>query len=137
MKRVLIVYSTQKNLKELAEGLKEGFEQKGAKVDLEEAGRRERPLSLSKYDLTLFGSPVIGFFGGQVDNSIREFLKNCKGTAGQKTIAFVNSSLLGTSKSLKKLMKQLENKGCLVKDFRSFKNSEVAKNYTTKISHEK
>ena len=137
MKRVLIVYSKKKNLKELAQGLKEGLEKNGAQVDIEEAGRRERPLSLSKYDLALFGSPVLGFLGGKIDNGIGEFLKDCKATTGQKATAFVNSSLLGSSKSLKKLMKQLEVRGCMVHDFRSFKNAAAAKKYASKINLEK
>ena len=136
MKRILIVYSTKKNLKKLAQGLKEGFEKNGAQVDLEEAGRRGRPLNLSKYSLVLFGSPVLGFFGGKIDNGIGEFLKDCKGTTGQRATAFVNSSLLGSSKSLKKVMKELELKGCMVHDFRSFKSSEVAKKYAQKINLE-
>ncbi|MBM7557046.1 flavodoxin family protein [Halanaerobacter jeridensis] len=136
MKRVLIVYSTKKDLKELAQGLEEGFEKNGARVDLEKAGRRERPLNLSKYNLVLFGSPVLGFFGGKIDNAIGEFLKDCKGTTGQKAMAFVNSSLIGSSKSLKKVMKELEVKGCMVYDFRSFKNAAAAKKYAQKINLE-
>lgn len=136
MKKVLIVYAPKKDLEDIAQGLKKGFESVGAQVDIEEAGRRERPLSLSKYDLALFGSPVLGFLGGKIDNSIGEFLKDCKGTTGQKATAFVNSSLFGSRKSLKKLMKELEVKGCMVHDFRTFKNADAAKKYADKINLE-
>ncbi|MFO7819753.1 MAG: hypothetical protein R6V17_05885 [Halanaerobacter sp.] len=136
MSRVLIVYSTKKNLKSLAQGLKEALEGQGARVDLEKAKRREKPLSLAKYDVVLFGSPILGLFGGKIDNGIAEFLKDCKGTTGQKSIAFVNSGLLGSSKSLKKLMKKLEQQGCMVYDFRSFKNKEAAKRYGSEINLE-
>ncbi|MGM0502551.1 MAG: flavodoxin family protein [Bacillota bacterium] len=137
MKRILIVYSTKKDVEQLAQGLKNGFTAADVEVDLEVAQRRERPISLSKYDLVMVGSPVLGFFGGGIDNQIAEFLKDCKATIGQKTIAFVDSSLLGTTKALRKLMKQLESKGCMVYDFRSFKNLAAAEEYAAKFNLEK
>ena len=136
MNQVLVVYSTKNDLKELAQGLKEGFESSGVQVDLEQAEQRNRPLSFAKYDLVMVGSPVLGFLGGKVDKGIEEFLNECKGTTGQKAIAFTDSALLGSSKSLKKIMKKLEAKGCLVYDFRSFKDLKAAKEYSQKIKLE-
>ncbi|GAB6099519.1 hypothetical protein JCM16358_13980 [Halanaerocella petrolearia] len=130
IKRVLVIHSTTDSLKDLVAGLQAGLEKQGARVDIEEVKNRTRPLNWAPYDLVLVGSPALGFFGGKIDNELKGFLRQCKRTSAQKTIAFVNSKLFGASKAVKTLMDQLEKQGAFVQDFRVLKDYAEAKSYT-------
>lgn len=133
MKKVLIAYSKEEKLKGLVEGLKAGFESNGAKVDVEEIPSSSRNIYFGRYDLVILGSLNLGLFGGKIDSKISGFLENAKRTSGQETVVFVQERFWGRSKALKSLMEKLEGQGCVVKDFREFKDKASAKKYAQRF----
>ncbi len=119
MKKLLVIYSREGDLRKIAEGIKEGAEQNGYQVDLQNTERQSRPLNFHPYDLVVVGSPTHGFFRGSIAEDLPGFLKDCKRTQGQEVVVFVTPSFFATTRALKKLMSELEKLGCIVNDFRS------------------
>ncbi|MFW5981947.1 MAG: DNA-binding response regulator [Halanaerobiaceae bacterium] len=126
MKKVLIIYSEEGKLKEIAEGVEEGLQNNGYQADIISAKEQGRPVSFFPYDLVLVGSPGKGFIKGSIASDIPAFLKQCKRTAGQEAVAIVTPSGLATNKALKALMGELEKMGCFVNNFKTIKNKKEA-----------
>lgn len=126
LKKILIIYSNEGKLKELAEGIAEGAEKKGYEVDLQDSEVSGRPISFFAYDLVIAGAPTLGIFRGRIPSDLINIFKECKRTAGQEAMAFVTPRYFATNKALKKLMRELEKLGCIVKDFRTLKNEKQA-----------
>jgi len=129
LQKVLIIYSTEGDLKKIAEGIAQGARQKGYEVELFDTGYSGRPISFYKYDLVVAGAPTQGIFRGKIPSDLSKFLKDCKRTTGQEAMAFVTPRFFATNKALKKVMGELEKLGCIVKDFRTIKNEKEAKEF--------
>lgn len=126
MQRLLIIYSPDADLKQLAEGIKEGAESQGFRVDLKNTKNMGSGVSFYPYDLILAGSPTKGIFKGEIDDSLKTFLSNAKRTVGQDAVAYVKPRFFATNKALKKIMAALEAQGCIVKNFKSIKDYQSA-----------
>lgn len=129
MQKVLIIYSTEGELKNIAEGIAKGARGKGYEVELIDTNYSGRPVSFFKYDLVIAGAPTRGIFRGKIPSDLSGFLNECKRTVGQDTMAFVTPRFFATNKALKKVMGELEKQGCIVKDFRSIKNEKEAEEF--------
>lgn len=126
MQKILIIYSKEGNIKEIAEGIAEGAREKGYKVDLQDTEYTGRPITFSPYDLVIAGAPTQGIFRGKVPSDLSSFLQECKRTGGQNAMAFVTPRFFATNKALKLVMGELEKLGCIVNDFRIIKNKNEA-----------
>lgn len=126
MQKILIIYSVEGNLEEIANGIADGARKNGHQVEVVSTENTGRPISFYTYDLVLAGSPAKGFFKGKIAGDLRSFLKDCKRTGGQEAIAFVTPKWFGTNKAMKKVMGELESQGCIVKNFKSLKNEKQA-----------
>lgn len=126
MQKILIIHSINGKLDEIAGGIAEGLRHNGHQVDILSTAYKERPVTFHPYDLVLAGSPTRGIFKGKVSEDIPPFLKKCKRTAGQKTIAFVTPRFFATTRALRSLMAELEKLGCIVYNFSSLKNRQQA-----------
>lgn len=116
--RALIVYAADKRLESLAKGVERGLAQAGFKVDLRAAERSgSTPISVAAYDVVCVGSPVLGFWGGQVAQEVDATLKRCTRLEGKQAAAFVTPKLIGAGKALRRLMGLLERQGAWVQDF--------------------
>jgi len=122
LQKILIIYSSVGKIDQIAKGIAAGLQKNGYQVTLQDTGKTDRPISFHSYDLVMVGSPTLGFFKGKIADDLSPFLKNCKRTGGQETVAFVTPRLFGTTKALKKVMGEMEKLGCIVKDFTSIKN---------------
>ncbi len=122
MQKILIIHSKKGNLKEISEGIREGAEKNGYKVDILSTEDKGKIVSFHPYDLVLVGSPTEGIFRGKASSDVPTYLRDCKRTQGQDTIAFVTPGFFATSKALKDLMSHLEKSGCIVNNFKSIKN---------------
>jgi flavodoxin len=129
LQKILIIHSKKGDLKRIAEGIEEGAENKGHRVDVLSTERRGRMVSFHAYDLVIVGSPTEGFFRGSIASDLKPFLKKCKRTVGQETVAFVTPRYFATNKALKSLMGQLEELGCVVNDFKTLKSYSQAVTY--------
>lgn len=129
MKKILIIYSTEGDLKNIAEGIAQGARQNGYEVELFDTNYSGRPISFFKYDLVIAGAPTQGIFRGKIPSDLANFLKYCKRTSGQEAMAFVTPRFFATNKALKKVMGELEKLGCIVKDFRTLKNEKEAEEF--------
>ncbi len=121
MKNILIIYSQEGDAEKVARGIKEGAESQGHRAELLAASGEGDEISFHKYDLVIVGSPTKGLIKGRPAEDISPTLDRCKHTVGQDAFAFITSSLIGSTKALKKLMEQLEKQGCVVKDFETLK----------------
>jgi len=126
LQRVLIIYSKEGDVKEIAEGIAEGAREKGYKVDLQDTEITGKPVSFYPYDVVIAGAPTQGIFRGKIPSDLASFLKECKRTGGQDAMAFVTPRFFATNKALKLVMGELEKLGCIVKDFRTIKNRKEA-----------
>ncbi|NLM96743.1 MAG: flavodoxin family protein [Halanaerobiaceae bacterium] len=126
MKKVLIIYSSEGNLKEIAEGIAEGARKNAYQVDLISTREQGKVVSFFPYDVVLVGSPAYGVIKGKIAPDIPPFLSQCKRTAGKEAIAFVSPKGMATDKALKVLMAELEKLGCFVNNFTALKSRQSA-----------
>lgn len=117
MMRALVLYSTTGRMALLAKALGEGLEIAGYDVQLREADTSASHFSVGQYDLVCVGSPVVGFFGGSIADDIQQMLRRVSRMEGKSAVAFVRSKLMGTTRSLRKLMAEMERQGAMVQDF--------------------
>ena len=129
LQKILIIYSKEGDIKDIAEGIAEGAKENGYQVELKDTEIDGRPVSFFPYDLVIAGAPTQGIFRGKIPSDLSSFLKECKRTGGQDAMAFVTPRFFATSKALKLVMGELEKLGCIVKDFRSIKNRKEAVNF--------
>lgn len=122
LQRILIIHTPDKDIKDIAEGIKEGAEAQGFKVDIKNTKDIGNGVSFYPYDLVLAGSPTEGIFRGKIDQSLNRFLSEAKRTVGKDAVAFVKPRFFATNKALKKVMAALESQGCIVKNFKAIKN---------------
>lgn len=126
VKRILIIHSVEGKLKEIAQGIAEGAGNKGNQVDVISTKDQGKVVTFFPYDLVLVGSPAGGLIKGKIADDIRNFLKQCKRTAGKEAVAFVTPKGIATDKALKVLMGELEKLGCFVNNFKTLKNRQAA-----------
>jgi len=124
--KILIIYSKEGKLKEIAEGIAEGARKEGNETEVIDTTYSERPVTFFPYDLVVAGAPTQGIIRASIPSDLSEFLKKCKRTGGQKAVAFVTPRFFATNKALKKVMGELEKIGCIVNDFRAIKNRKEA-----------
>ena len=126
LQKILIIYSKEGDIKDIAEGIAEGARENGYQVELKDTEIDGRPVSFFPYDLVIAGAPTQGIFRGKIPSDLSSFLKECKRTGGQDAMAFVTPRFFATNKALKLVMGELEKLGCIVKDFRKIKNRKEA-----------
>ncbi len=126
MQRILIIHTPDDEIKDIAEGIKEGAEAEGFRAELKNTADTGNTVSFYPYDLVIAGSPTHGIFKGKIDNSLKEYLSDSKRTVGQDAVAFVKPRLFATNKALKKVMAALEAQGCIVKNFKAISNHQEA-----------
>ena len=133
LQKILIIYSKEGDIKDIAEGIAEGAREEGYQVELKDTEIDGRPVSFFPYDLVIAGAPTQGIFRGKIPSDLSSFLKECKRTGGQDAMAFVTPRFFATNKALKLVMGELEKLGCIVKDFRKIKNRKEAVQFGKKI----
>ena len=101
LQKVLIIYSTEGDLENIAESVAQGARQNGYEVELVDTNYSGRPISFYKYDLVVAGAPTQGIFRGKIPSDLSKFLKDCKRTTGQDAMAFVTPRFFATNKALK------------------------------------
>ena len=126
VQRLLIIHTPDADLKDIAEGIKEGAETQGFRVDMKNTKDIGNGISFYPYDLIVAGSPTKGIFKGKIDKSLNKFLSESKRTVGSDAVAYVKPRLFATNKALKKVMAALESQGCIVKNFKAIKNHQSA-----------
>lgn len=126
MQRLLIIHTPDADLKEIAEGIKEGAESQGFRVDIKNTKDIGNGVSFYPYDRILAGSPTKGIFRGKIDQSLNKFLSESKRTVGKEAVAYVKPRFFATNKALKKVMSALEAQGCIVKNFKAIKDHQSA-----------
>jgi len=126
VQRLLIIYTPDDDLEEIAKGIKAGAKSQGFRVDMKNTKDIGTGLSFYPYDLIAAGSPTKGIFKGKIDNSLNKFLAEAKRTGGKDAIAYVKPRFFATNKALKKVMAALESQGCIVKNFKAIKDHRSA-----------
>ncbi len=128
--RALIIYSgSTARMKAIVQAISSAIRKGGNDVEEVKVGRGESITSLYVYDLVYIGSPVLGFWGGRFPQSLASYIKSCSGLEGKKTAAFVTPRIIGTTRTLRRIMKTLEEKGSIVMAFRTIKSISEAKDF--------
>jgi len=128
--RALIIYSEHtRKMKAIVQAISSGIRKGGNDVDEVRVGRGESITSLYVYDLVYIGSPVLGFWGGKFPESLASYIKSCSGLEGKKAAAFVTPRIIGTTRTLRRIMKTLEEKGSIVMAFRTIKSLSEARDF--------
>jgi len=133
--RALIIYSgSTARMKAIVQAISSAIRKGGNDADEVRVGRGESITSLYIYDLVYIGSPVLGFWGGKFPESLASYIKSCSGLEGKKAAAFVTPKIIGTTRTLRRIMKTLEEKGSIVMAFRTIKNLSGAKDFGNILS---
>lgn len=128
--RALIIYSgSTARMRAIVQAISSAIRKGGNDVDEVKVGGGESITSLYVYDLVYIGSPVLGFWGGKFPESLASYIKSCSGLEGKKTAAFVTPKIIGTTRTLRRIMKTLEEKGSIVRAFRTIKSISEAKDF--------
>lgn len=128
--RALIVYSGQsRRMQAIIKAISSTIQSKGDEVKEVKAERGGEVTSLFIYDLIYVGSSVLGFWGGKFPEPLASYIKNSSGLEGKKTVVFVTPRAIGATRTLKRIMKLLEEKGSIVIAFRTIKNLPQAKDF--------
>ena len=128
--RALIIYSgSTARMKAIVQAISSAIRKGGNDVDEVKVGQGQSITSLYVYDLVYIGSPVLGFWGGKFPESLASYIKSCSGLEGKKTAAFVTPRIIGTTRTLRRIMKTLEEKGSIVMAFRTIKSISEAKDF--------
>ena len=116
--RVLILFSKERRIGALAQGLATALKKHDCQVQLMEVDPQgSSPISGAPYDLVVLGSPTLGFFGGKIAEDLELTSARLSRLEGRKAAAFVSGKLFGSGKSLKAVMGLLEKQGAMVEDF--------------------
>lgn len=133
--RALIIYSgSTARMKAIVQAISSGIRKEGNDVDEAKVGQGKSITSLYVYDLVYIGSPVLGFWGGKFPESLASYIKSCSGLEGKKTAAFVTPRIIGTTRTLRRIMKTLEEKGSIVMAFRTIKSLSEARDFGNILS---
>lgn len=133
--KALIIYSEgTRKMKAIVQAISSAIRKGGNDVDEVIVGRGESITSLYVYDLVYIGSPVLGFWGGKFPELLASYIKSCSGLEGKKTAAFVTPRMIGTTRTLRRIMKALEEKGSIVRAFRTIKSLSEARDFGNMLS---
>ena len=128
--RALIIYSgSTARMKAIVQAISSAIRKGGNDVDEVKVGQGQSITSLYVYDLVYIGSPVLGFWGGKFPESLASYIKSCSGLESKKTAAFVTPKIIGTTRTLRRIMKVLEEKGSIVMAFRTIKSLPEARDF--------
>lgn len=132
--RALVCYpGSPARLEVIAGAICKGLEKNGHSAELLNITNTLRPIPVSAYDLIIFGSASLGFFGGKISEDMAAFISKCSRLEAKKTAAFVTSGGFGTSKSLVSLMKVIEKQGSIVVDFATLSGERDAKAFGVRL----
>jgi flavodoxin len=116
--KIGIIYAPQpRHLEQTARNLGRTLEKKGHQVEYLAMGSQDRSASLRKYDFLYLGSVAEGFLGGKIPDTVKDYVKQCRGLENSKSAAFLLKRLFGNTKGMKRLMAVLESMGSQVLDF--------------------
>ncbi|MGE5577654.1 MAG: flavodoxin family protein [Syntrophothermus sp.] len=124
--RAAIIAGGSQKVSVLAKAVARGLEKAGYQVEILEAVAQQTPKSMAPYDLVCVGSPVLGAIGGRIAPEVAEFVARCTRLEGKRAAAFVPIAPLGTAKSIRALMGELEKQGAHVVDFQALKGESEA-----------
>lgn len=137
--RALIIYSgSTARMKAIVQAISSAIRKGGN--DVEEVIAEQRGGGISSlyiYDLVYIGSPILGFWGGKFPESLASYIKKCSGLEGKKTAVFVTPRIIGITRTLRRIMKILEEKGSIVMAFRTIKSLSEAKDFGNILSRMK
>jgi Flavodoxin len=133
--RALVLYSKVGGLESLAAEVAEGLKEANFQVELREAEEHGAPIPAGQFDVVCVGSPVLGFWGGQIAPDLDAALRRITRLEGKQTAAFVKPKALGTTKSLRNLMGLLEKQGALVQDFAALRGAAEARAFGRRLQN--
>lgn len=115
-----------------AELKKEGVETEKVLISEDEVPLPDLSRLFTRADLILIGSPVSSWTG-EISPLIERFLGKGNLLQGRRTAVFVNKSLLGGRKALKKLMKLVEKCGSFLVDFEILSSSSQTREFSNRL----
>lgn len=134
--RALILYSKSGGIQPLAEAVAASLSEFAVQVDVREADERGTgPITVAQYDMICVGSPVLGFWSGEVASDVDAVIKRCTRMEGKQAVAFVKPRVFGTTKALRRLMGILERQGALVQDFAAIRGVAEARAFGRRLEN--
>jgi len=134
--RALIIYSKRGGIEPLAKAIASSLSEHAVRVDLQEADERTGgPVSAAPYDVICVGSPVLGFWRGEVAADVDATIKRFTRLEGRQAAAFVKPAIFGTGKALRRLMGILERQGAMVQDFAAIRGLAEARAFSRRLEN--
>jgi flavorubredoxin len=99
----------------LAKALGRGIEKQGNQVDVFD-GAKDTNVRLTIYQYLAIGAEPMGTFGGKIPEAVKPFLAGAGMVSGKKSYAFISRATFGAEKSLRRLMKGMEEEGMFLKN---------------------
>ncbi len=112
---VVINYSNNKKLVEIAEKLAAGISRNGHRVDIID-GSGQSGKKISFYDYIAVGPTSTTLFSGKIPSDVHSFLGQCGLISGKRSFAFLHKGGLRKNKSLRRLMNAMEHEGMFLKN---------------------
>ncbi|WP_028973160.1 hypothetical protein [Spirochaeta cellobiosiphila] len=133
--KVAVVYfadKKRKKLADLAKGLAKGLEKQGHLVDIIDVAKDVNS-KLTIYSYIAIGTESTQLFKGKISDPLKNFLRGCGMLGGKKSFAFVDSTIIGSGKTLANLMKLMESEGMFLKYSEVIKDGNEAEALGTKL----
>ncbi len=116
MRVAVVIYGEkhEQKLLEIAQSLARGIASQGHEVDIMN-GKHELNKKLTFYEYIALGTEHTGFFGGKIPVGVKNFLRQSGTVSGKRCFAFVIKGSLRPMKTLRELMKLMEEEGMFLK----------------------
>lgn len=116
--RVLILHADDGKIQQSVVALQRALEKDGVKVELMSPSTGSNlPVSAAPYGLVVAITGYTGWWKPQIPADMDNLIRKTMRLEGKKGGAFVQASILGSSKALRVLMSHMERQGVIVEDF--------------------
>jgi menaquinone-dependent protoporphyrinogen IX oxidase len=116
MRAAVVFFATNSRDKilNITRSLARGIESQGHQVDIID-GVHDVNAKLTMYQYIAVGSETLSNFSSKIPDKVGYFLSSSGMVAGKRSFAFVTKNVIGATKALARLMKNMEKEGMFLK----------------------
>ena len=116
MRAAIVFFATNSRdrILNITRSLARGIESQGHQVDIID-GVHDVNAKLTMYQYIAVGSETLSKFSSKIPDKVGYFLSSSGMVAGKRSFAFVTKNVIGATKALARLMKNMEKEGMFLK----------------------